>query len=252
MANHSPPSAPSWLRWERYWNYSSMLRHISVDWSGHLADRKLRLWALHALRALHAGQDPLFEGLHVALARYQRPPRKSSAVHLLTSMRRHFMAMRQVFREQSNHFALDLARVGLYLASKRGSGRRLRLGVFGLERLSRVLVATKPAGIEAEQVTLALRDLLPSPFYRPRVMYYPQSPTAARLVGSLAYNFDAGALPILADALEEEGYDDRLVLNHLRFPGTHFSGCWALEHFLGWNPLIKHTLRGQESPPEPL
>jgi hypothetical protein len=40
---------------------------------------------------------------------------------------------------------------------------------------------------------------------------------------------DAGRLAILADALEEAGCDDHILLGHLRGPGPHVRGCWAVE-----------------------
>jgi hypothetical protein len=36
-------------------------------------------------------------------------------------------------------------------------------------------------------------------------------------------------LPILADALEEAGCTDAAILDHLRSPGPHVRGCWALD-----------------------
>jgi hypothetical protein len=40
-------------------------------------------------------------------------------------------------------------------------------------------------------------------------------------------------LPILADALEDAGCADRDILDHLRGPGPHVRGCWALDLILG-------------------
>src|SRR2546429_571663 len=40
-------------------------------------------------------------------------------------------------------------------------------------------------------------------------------------------------LPILADALEEAGCDQPVILDHLRSGGPHALSCWALELFLG-------------------
>jgi hypothetical protein len=40
-------------------------------------------------------------------------------------------------------------------------------------------------------------------------------------------------LPILADALEDAGCTDRTFLEHLRCPGPHTRGCWALDLVLG-------------------
>jgi hypothetical protein len=39
-------------------------------------------------------------------------------------------------------------------------------------------------------------------------------------------------LAVLADALEEAGCDNRDVLGHLRAPGPHLRGCWALDLLL--------------------
>jgi hypothetical protein len=40
-------------------------------------------------------------------------------------------------------------------------------------------------------------------------------------------------LPLLADALEEAGCTDEAILSHLRGPGPHVRGCWALDLVLG-------------------
>lgn len=39
-------------------------------------------------------------------------------------------------------------------------------------------------------------------------------------------------LPILADALEEAGFDRSELLEHIREPGDHARGCWALDLLL--------------------
>ena len=43
---------------------------------------------------------------------------------------------------------------------------------------------------------------------------------------------DYSRLPILADALEEAGCDRADVLAHLRRPGSHEAGCWALHQIV--------------------
>jgi hypothetical protein len=40
-------------------------------------------------------------------------------------------------------------------------------------------------------------------------------------------------LPVLADALEEAGCDNREILNHCRQPAKHVLGCWAVDLLLG-------------------
>jgi hypothetical protein len=44
---------------------------------------------------------------------------------------------------------------------------------------------------------------------------------------------DASRLAVLADALEEAGCVDADLLGHLRGPGPHVRGCFALDWLLG-------------------
>jgi hypothetical protein len=44
--------------------------------------------------------------------------------------------------------------------------------------------------------------------------------------------FNPARLSILADALEEAGCTDEALLTHLRSPGPHVRGCWALDRLL--------------------
>src|SRR5262249_31979463 len=48
-----------------------------------------------------------------------------------------------------------------------------------------------------------------------------------------AGTLDSVRLRLLADTLEEAGCTDRAVLDHLRGPGGHVRGCWALDRILG-------------------
>jgi hypothetical protein len=45
-------------------------------------------------------------------------------------------------------------------------------------------------------------------------------------------HMDPLRLAVLADALEEAGCDNETVLSHLRSPGPHVRGCWALDLIL--------------------
>jgi hypothetical protein len=83
-----------------------------------------------------------------------------------------------------------------------------------------------------------LRDIIANPFRA--LLPRPFSPPCAEsLAGSIArviyeeHRF--GDLPVLADALEEAGCADAELLAHLRAPGPHIRGCWALDLVLGRN-----------------
>jgi hypothetical protein len=45
-------------------------------------------------------------------------------------------------------------------------------------------------------------------------------------------HLDPGGLAVLADALEDAGCTDPDLLGHLRGPGPHVRGCWALDLLL--------------------
>jgi hypothetical protein len=44
---------------------------------------------------------------------------------------------------------------------------------------------------------------------------------------------DPARIAVLADALEDAGCDAAAILDHLRSPGPHVRGCWALDLVLG-------------------
>jgi hypothetical protein len=49
----------------------------------------------------------------------------------------------------------------------------------------------------------------------------------------VSWRLDGERLGVLADCLEEAGCGDGPLLAHLRSPGPHVRGCWALDHALG-------------------
>jgi hypothetical protein len=48
-----------------------------------------------------------------------------------------------------------------------------------------------------------------------------------------AGTLDTARLAVLADALEDAGCADADLLGHLRGPGPHVRGCWAVDLLLG-------------------
>jgi hypothetical protein len=56
---------------------------------------------------------------------------------------------------------------------------------------------------------------------------------ARRLAESLSVHWDCSGLAVLSDALEDAGCTDADLLGHLRGPGPHVRGCWALDLVLG-------------------
>jgi hypothetical protein len=57
--------------------------------------------------------------------------------------------------------------------------------------------------------------------------------TVVKLAQSIYDERAFDRLPILTDALEEAGCDNADLLGHLRGPGPHARGCWAVDLLLG-------------------
>jgi hypothetical protein len=105
----------------------------------------------------------------------------------------------------------------------------------------RVRLALVEAGLASEgaaerEVRALLQDVLGNPFRRVTI----QRPwltwdggTVASLAEGIYRERAFDRLPVLADALEEAGCADAELLGHLRGPGPHVRGCWALDLLLG-------------------
>jgi hypothetical protein len=81
-----------------------------------------------------------------------------------------------------------------------------------------------------------LREVVGNPFRRRTVnasWLAAHDGAPARIARTAYENRNFADLPILADALEDAGCSDRALLNHLRGPGPHVLGCWALDLVLG-------------------
>jgi hypothetical protein len=57
-------------------------------------------------------------------------------------------------------------------------------------------------------------------------------PTVATLAQAIYTEKTFDRMPILADALEDAGCTDAELLGHLRGPGPHVRGCWAVDLIL--------------------
>jgi hypothetical protein len=93
-----------------------------------------------------------------------------------------------------------------------------------------------PASGQQNRPVEWLRDVFGNPF-RPVAIdpaWFAWDGGAVRKLAQGIYDERAfDHLPILADALEEAGCDQADLLAHLRGPGPHVRGCWALDLLLG-------------------
>ncbi|WP_232069588.1 hypothetical protein [Gemmata massiliana] len=95
----------------------------------------------------------------------------------------------------------------------------------------------RPFGFDTEMMEATLcqlfRDIFGNPF-RP-VAFSPswRTATAITLAAQMYESRDFGAMPILADALQDAGCNSAEVLDHCRGDGPHVRGCWIVDLVLG-------------------
>jgi hypothetical protein len=103
-------------------------------------------------------------------------------------------------------------------------------------------VAAWEAAFDAELAAqcCVLRDIVGNPFRPVTVSPACLTPQVVALARAAydqrdlpAGTLDPARLAVLADALEEAGCTDQTVLDHLRGPGPHVRGCWAVDLLLG-------------------
>jgi hypothetical protein len=106
-------------------------------------------------------------------------------------------------------------------------------------------VRGSPAGLARlkEAQAALFREVLGNPF-RPVTVdpaWLEWNDGAVRRLAQAAYDdrllpagtLDPSRLAVLADALEDAGCTDQAILDHLRGPGPHVRGCWAVDCLTG-------------------
>lgn len=69
------------------------------------------------------------------------------------------------------------------------------------------------------------RDIFPPPLVTPLET---KSKTIDQIVTDVSNGYDFKSIPVLADALEDAGCDNQIVLQHCREHKYHSYGCWVL------------------------
>jgi hypothetical protein len=113
--------------------------------------------------------------------------------------------------------------------------RQLLLQHGGWDTIKHLLGRLGFATIKSERNyhTQLLRDIFGNPF-RP-VTCSPdwRTDTAVLLAKQMYESREFGAMPILADALQDAGCDNDDILNHCRGDSPHVRGCWVCDLVLG-------------------
>jgi hypothetical protein len=78
-----------------------------------------------------------------------------------------------------------------------------------------------------------LRCVFGNPFREVKFDKKWRTDTVVAMARGMYESRDFGAMPILADALQDAGCENDDVLNHCRGPGSHARGCWVVDWVLG-------------------
>jgi hypothetical protein len=125
------------------------------------------------------------------------------------------------------------------------TGHRFRIEIVRLPRLTAKAVAlafavkeSRPIGNEAEAErviqTLLFRDIFENPFRLTSFNPVWRTDTALSLASQMYESRNFGAMPILADALQDAGCEDEQILSHCRDANQpHVRGCWVVDLVLG-------------------
>ncbi|VTR93254.1 Uncharacterized protein (Fragment) OS=uncultured bacterium PE=4 SV=1 [Gemmata massiliana] len=97
---------------------------------------------------------------------------------------------------------------------------------------SAATAASDPQRARAGQCVM-LRDIVGNPFRPAAFSPSWRTSTAITLAAQMYESRDFGAMPILADALQDAGCDNADVLDHCRSDGPHVRGCWVVDLVLG-------------------
>jgi hypothetical protein len=206
--------------WARSDDWPVMLRSLPrVDGS-----RKLRLWCVAWARAI--------------IAAPARPPHLSMI----------WFIPEQIARYSREVDAGELYADGLINRKQlRGERNPLTGGphnVFhlpaGLSRLTTAHITSALGAFSREfripsarDLAALLRDIFGNPFRPVAFDKQWRTDTAVSIARGMYDSRDFGAMPILADALQDAGCDNEDVLNHCRGPGPHVRGCWVVDLVLG-------------------
>ncbi|MGL5097576.1 MAG: hypothetical protein ACRDD1_18460, partial [Planctomycetia bacterium] len=78
-----------------------------------------------------------------------------------------------------------------------------------------------------------VRDVVGNPFPPPVDLSPWRTPLVVELAEAIYQTRDYGLMPVLADALEEAGCGNEVILDHARAAKPHVHGCWLLGALTG-------------------
>ncbi|AMV23787.1 hypothetical protein VT84_05200 [Gemmata sp. SH-PL17] len=195
---------------------------------GIIRDRKARLFGVACVRRVMACL--LDERSRRAVEISERFADKRASRRILAAARREAYS---AFRA-ADQIAAHASVVALNASARGSEAHTLTVGTAGCAVSLITHLQGDDVGLAERQAHVnLLRDVFGNPF-RP-VTFSPswRTSTAVTLAAQMYESRDFGAMPILADALQDAGCDSADVLDHCRGPGPHVRGCWVVDLVLG-------------------
>jgi hypothetical protein len=207
------------------------------------SDRKLRLFCCACCRRLWHLLDPLARKVVEAFEQEIDGSAKWSAVVSEAELWEY--TRRQCQPGTASHVAI------MVNAAHAGAAWAAAWNVVGEAR--RVVGLASPGDTyeEARAQAAILRDVFGSPLRPAHAVVPPVLAWGGAIAVTLARaayedrppdgTLDTALLGVLADALEDAGCIDTELLGHLRGPGPHMRGCWAVDLLLGRDYAVAQT-----------
>jgi hypothetical protein len=194
---------------------------------GKISDRKLRLFAVActaAIRHLLAGECSR-EVIRFT-ERWAEDATAGPAVSKATN------ANYQLLQSLQPYTAQRMATAAVNTAAGPGAWAAAWLVVSDVRSSLWAASQRPPHSVAADQAAL-LRHIAGKPDCPDLFDPAWRTPEAVAIARAAYDDCQWDDLPILADALEEAGCADEVLLTHCREPGEHVRGCWVLDLVLG-------------------
>lgn len=217
-------------------------RTLLRELQGKVSARKLRLFSLACLRRFECFlAHPRLEKTRAAIGVVERHIEGLASAEDLHPMRA--AALEEIernIREQAleNWTGSDMGHILLANDAERAAARHIDLTqdfAFDVvvDRLPESLTDDEAwemvTGPVRTQLCRWLQDVAGNPSHP--VQFQPEwrTPDAVAIASEMYLRRDFGALPVLAEVLQEAGCEDPLPIRHCRKRGEHIRGCWVID-----------------------
>jgi hypothetical protein len=208
----------------------AMLVHLRAN-GPEPSDRQLRLFLCAGCRRLrpHRQGDPLWT---VVSAVEEHAEGRDNGAHLDAVVRIATDGF-AAFDDNLDSLSTELAEVLALIAAEPPSSTR---GVWSTLEEFQDSILSRATEDELAAGAVLVREVFGNPF-RPVVVDRSwlrwKEGAVERMAWSISDGRNFDELPVLADALEDAHCANADLLAHLRSPGPHVLGCWALDAVLG-------------------